>query len=206
MCRGSASGYPITDLSRHSGRFSYHSDSYLDIVGRLCCPLWCMYICGFQDNKIHEIGKHNDAMPVLLLRISAFNGLNGLLLSLCIIAFGVSTGATSSYTSKTFHQSHRGRHNRDPYLRHNTQNLTELAAFASAGTGVVLLSVFNSGFSEMAAVRIMMHDCLQYNKVKNKPHACMHASRDTNVNTGIYLAILAHPAKECQKQNIRPPA
>ena len=99
-------------------------------------------------------------MPVLLDATVVFSKL---LLSLCIImSSGRSAGATSYATgSKTFHQGHHGKHNRGSYLHGNTKNLTELAAFASVGTGVVIMSIFNRGFSEMAAVRTQhMHACL----------------------------------------------
>lgn len=76
--------------------------------------------------------------------------LSRLLLSLCILASSFLYGATSS----NFHHGREHRvSNRDPYLQAHAQNLTELAAFVSAGMGVVVVSVFNRGFSEMAAVR-----------------------------------------------------
>ena len=98
----------------------------------------------------------------MLLNVTFFSKL---LLSLCciLVTSGVPAGATSYATgSKTFHQGHHGKHNRGSYLHGNTKNLTELAAFASVGTGVVIMSIFNRGFSEMAAVRTQhMHGEMQ---------------------------------------------
>ena len=49
------------------------------------------------------------------------------------------------------HAHHHGVADRDAFLRSNTGNLARLAAFVSTGSDVVVVSVFNQGFAEIAA-------------------------------------------------------